>query len=397
MPTRAVAANALASVVAAWLALGCVVSTPAAAADAADLVITPQQRSAAEQVAKAGVPLSELASDAPDSHTVKSGDTLWDIAKLFLKSPWRWPELWGMNLQQIRNPHLIYPGQVLVLIKSGGSARLAIASPLSGSAEAAMVAGIPTVKVSPRVRSSLIPSAAIAAIPLKVIAPFLNEATVFNSDELANAARVVATQEGRMLLSQGEIAYVRGTLMGSGDYRMFREAKPLRDPVTKELLGYEAHFVGSAEFVEAGFEPEDKKAAVVPITMRVTSVREEAGVGDRLAAVGGNDFSAFVPHAPETASGLIASIYGDAINAGQNQIVALNRGRRDGMERGHVLALWRDGAAAVDGTGLKKVALKLPDERIGLLYVFRVFDRVSYALIVSAVDPVKLGDRFSQP
>jgi hypothetical protein len=200
-----------------------------------------------------------------------------------------------------------------------------------------------------------------------------------------------------MLLSQGEIAYVRGTLMGSGDYRMFREARPLRDPVTKELLGYEAHFVGSAEFVEAGFEPEDKNAAVVPITMRVTSVREEAGVGDRLAAVGGSDFSAFVPHAPETASGLIASIYGDAINAGQNQIVALNRGLRDGIERGHVLALWRDGAAAVDDTGPKKVAMKLPDERIGLLYVFRVFDRVSYALIVSAVDPVKLGDRFSQP
>jgi hypothetical protein len=369
---------------------------PAPTALAADRVVTPQQRGTAEETARTGIALAELAPDAPDSHLVKPGDTLWDISRLFLKSPWRWPELWGMNLQEIRNPHLIYPGQMLLLVKSGNSARLALGNAVGGGADGAGAVG-DTIKVSPRVRASTLAAAAIAAIPLKVITPFLNEATVFNEDDLARAPRIVATQEGRMMVSQGETAYVRGVQGDVGDYRLFRQTKPLRDPVTGEILGYEARFVGAAEIIKAGVEPEDRKLPVVPATMRMTSVREEAGVGDRLALASGNDFSAFMPHAPTAAAGLILSVYGDAITAGQNQIVGLNRGLRDGLERGHVLALWRDGALRVDSTDGRRTKMKLPDERIGLLYVFRVFDRVSYALIVSAVDPVKKGDRFTQP
>jgi hypothetical protein len=373
------------------------VAGPSANVLAADRVVTPQQRGTAEETARTGIPLAELAPDAPDSHLVKAGDTLWDISRLFLKSPWRWPELWGMNLQDIRNPHLIYPGQMLLLVKSGNSARLALGNPVGGGSADTPGAVGDTIKVSPRVRATTLAAAAIAAIPLKVITPFLNEATVFNDDELARAPRIVATQEGRMMVSQGETAYVRGIQGDVGDYRLFRQTKPLRDPVSGEILGYEARFVGAAEIIKGGVEPEDKKQPVVPATMRMTSVREEAGVGDRLALASGNDFSAFMPHAPTAAAGLILSVYGDAITAGQNQIVGLNRGRRDGLERGHVLALWRDGAPRVDSTDGKRTKMKLPDERIGLLYVFRVFDRVSYALIVTAVDPVKTGDRFSQP
>jgi hypothetical protein len=363
----------------------------AAAAQAATYPITGEQRSTAQQVAQAGVPLSELAPDAPDSHTVKSGDTLWDISRLFLRSPWRWPELWGMNLDQIRNPHLIYPGQMLYLDKTGGRARLRLAQSVGGTGD--------TVKLSPRVRSDAYDGGAIAAVPMHLIAPFLNEAVVFNSNELAPAPRIVAAQEGRVMMSRGDTAYVRGDLAGLRDWRVFREARPLLDPVTRELLGFEARYVGTAEYVREGeTRTTNGKAEIVPASFRLTSIREEVGVGDRLAPMPPRDFSTYAPHSPaQPVDGRIVSIYGDALTAGQNQIVVLNRGSGDGMERGHVLALWRDGSPAIDRTEGRAVAIKLPDERHGLLFVFRVFERVSYALVLQVQEPVKPGDRFTQP
>lgn len=355
--------------------------------------ITPQQRSTAQQVAQAGVPLSELADNAPDSYTVKRGDTLWDISKLFLKSPWRWPELWGMNLDQIRNPHLIFPGQQLFLDKTGGRARLRVGQPGDS-----VPAG--TVKLTPRVRASGMDGDAIPAIPLHLIEPFLNEAIIFEGNELASAPRIVATQEGRVLLSRGDTAYVRGELAGNTAFRIFREAKPLRDPGTKEILGYEAVYVGATEAVRPGETRtgKDGKPEIIPATFLVTSIRQEANVGDRLAPVPPREFANYVPHAPSAPiAGQIASLYGDALTAGQNQIVALNRGARDGVERGHVLALWRDGQNVIDKTDPSRPTIKLPDERHGMLFVFRVFDRMSYALILTVKEPVKPGDRFTQP
>ena len=343
-------------------------------------------------MAQNGVPLSALADNAPASHTVQRGDTLWAISSLFLKSPWRWPELWGMNLQDIRNPHLIYPGQVLQLVKDGDRARLQLAR---GGA-----AGQPpsnTVMLSPRVRSQLLDNGAIASIPLQLIAPFLNEAVVLSQDELAGAPRVVATQEGRVMISRGETAYVRGDLRGARSFTLFRQSKPLRDPSTNELLGFEAGYIGTADFVRAeGTSPAG--GLPVPATFVMTSARQEAGVGDRLAPVPARDYSAYVPHPPAAPmAGQVVSIYGEALTAGQNQIVTINRGTRDGVERGHVLALWSAGARAVDSTGPKAQPIQLPDERTGLLFVFRVFERVSYALILSANDPIRPGDRFTQP
>ncbi|HSQ72644.1 MAG TPA: peptidoglycan-binding protein, partial [Rubrivivax sp.] len=299
---------------------------------------------------------------------------------------------WGMNLEQIRNPHLIYPGQVLVLEKIDGRARLRVAQ---GAGE------VPTntVRLSPRVRSELLDSGAIAAIPLHLIGPFLSEAVVFENNELDTAPRIVATQEGRVMVSRGETAYVRGDLGGARDFRLFRELRPMVDPVTREVLGHEGRFVGTAEFVRAGDTlagADGKNVLVVPDTFTITSTRLEAGVGDRLSPVPQQEIVAYMPH-PGAVEGHIVSVYGDGLLAGQNQVVALNKGARDGMERGHVLALWRAGAAAVDTTSAERVAMKLPDERQGLLFVFRVFDRVSYALIVTATKPVSAGDRFTQP
>ena len=355
--------------------------------------ITPQMRSTAQQVAQAGVPLSELAPNAPESHTVQRGDTLWDISAMFLKSPWRWPELWGMNLDQIRNPHLIFPGQVLVLVKVGDRAMLRVAQAGSGAPTG-------TVKLSPRVRPQLLDNGAIAAIPLNLIGPFLNEAVVFDSNELEVAPRIVATQEGRVMVSRGETAYVRGDLAGAKDFRLFRELRPLQDPVTKEVLGYEGRFVGTAEVVrpEEPGTSADGKPVLVPATFTISSTRLEAGVGDRLSPVPQRDFTAYAPHAPaQPVDGRIISVYGDGLLAGQNQIVSINKGRADGLERGHVLALWRAGRPGVDKTSGDKAVLQLPDERHGLLFVFRTFERVSYALIVQVKDPVQSGDRFTQP
>lgn len=378
---------ALTRLSACWLMAG--LSMAAATAHAVNYPVTPNQRNTAQQVAQAGVPLSELAPNAPDSHIVKRGDTLWDISKLFLKSPWRWPELWGMNMEQIRNPHLIYPGQVLVLERIGDRARLRIGEPVSDSG-----------RLSPRVRGTDLGRNPIASIPFNLIEPFLNEAVIFEQNELETAPRIVAAQEGRVMLGRGETAYVRGNLGADTAYRVFREPRPLLDPTTKELLGFEAAYVGTADYIRAGETRTgpDGKAEVVPATFRISTLRMEAGVGDRLAPVPAREFTNYAPHPPANPiGGQIVSIYGEGLNAGQNQIVALNKGERDGIERGHVLALWRDGARVVDNTDSRRPVIKLPDERHGYLFVFRVFNRMSYALILNVQEPVQAGDRFTQP
>jgi hypothetical protein len=373
------------------LGLGVMTASVSHAQTAPNYPITAQQKSTANKAAEAGVPLSELSPNAPDSYTVKRGDTLWGISGLFLKSPWRWPELWGMNLQQIRNPHLIFPGQILYLDTSSGRARLRVGTPVGMNG---------TVKLSPRVREGSLDDA-ISTVPVHLLESFFNEAVVFeNGEELLKAPRIVATQEGRVVVSRGETAYIRGDTAGRKEFRLFREPKPLRDPTTKEVLGYEASYVGAAEVSREGLEGNgaDGQPVVVPGTVTITSTRQESMVGDRLAPVVVRDFDAAVPHAPANpVQGEVVAMYGDNLTGGQNQVISINKGARDNMERGTVLALWRAGEVIKDTTDPDKRMIKLPDERHGLLYVFRVFDKVSYALILTVKDPVKPGDRFTQP
>jgi len=372
-------------------ALACAFAVPA---NATPYPVTDTQRATAERVAQAGVPLDELAPDAPDSHTVKRGDTLWAISTIFLKSPWRWPELWGMNKQQIANPHLIYPGQTLYLVKRDGRATLQM-SP--GGDDAGQPDG--SIKLSPKVRSTQLADNPVAAIPQHLIEPFLNEAIVLDSDELAAAPRIVAAQEGRVMLSQGESAYVRGIKEPMDSYRVFRNAKPLRDFETKEVLGYESVYLGAANLLRpAGESVSQGTKMEVPATVSIRQMRQEISVGDRLAPMPTRSYTSYVPHAPsKPISGRIMSVYGDAITAGQNQIVALNRGMDDGLERGHVLSLWRAGRVIKDRTDERNDSVQLPDEAHGVLFVFQTFKRVSYALIISVKEPVTSGDRFSEP
>ena len=354
--------------------------------------ITPAQRSTAQQVASKGVPLSELTENAPDTYTVKRGDTLWHISGMFLKSPWRWPELWGMNLEQIHNPHLIYPGQLLVLEKIDGMARLKLGSTVGGPGD--------TVKLSPSIRSESSESAAISSIPMNLIAPFLTDAMIFDANELARAPRIVAGEEGHLMLGRGNILYVGGELGNTRNWQVFREPKPLVDPDTKQVLGYEARYVGSAERKQDGeSRPGAQSGGLsVPSTFVMTSNREDAQVGDRLVPASVRDFAPFVPHPPANPiDGKIVSLYGDALSGATNQIVSLNRGARDGLERGTVLALWHEGAITHDKSVEKGPLIKLPDERIGIVFVFRVFDRMAYGLLLDTTQTTLPGDRVSQP
>ncbi|TAH13581.1 MAG: LysM peptidoglycan-binding domain-containing protein [Curvibacter sp.] len=369
--------------------------------------ISAAQKQTANEVAQKGVPLSELAPNAPDSYTIKSGDTLWDISKLFLKSPWRWPELWGMNLNDIKNPHRIYPGQVLLLERLGDKATLRVAG--SGGDGAAPE----TIRVTPRTRYESLADLALPALKSRIIEAFLAEPLVVDSAELQAAPRIVATQEDRVLLTRGDRAYARSSngspLMDDQarqqSFRLFRNATPLKDPGTGEVLGYEAQYIGKAQLIRSETTGEvlgakgQPESAVIPATIDIVSAKEEIRVGDRMLPEPARDLSTYTPRAPtQTVEARVVSVYGSAvINAGQNQVVAINQGARDGMLAGHVLAILKDGQRIVDKTDATRPLMKLPNERNGLLMVFRTFDRVSYALILETTDSVRVGDRLVNP
>lgn len=370
--------------------------------------ITQDQKAQANEVAQAGVALSDLAANAPDSYTVKKGDTLWDISGIFLKTAWRWPELWGMNLSQIRNPHLIYPGQTLYLLRKNGRALLST-SP-GGLGDSSM----DTVRLSPRVRIEGLPDVALPTLKSHLIEPFLSEPVIVDENGLKAAPRIVAAQENRVLLTRGDRAYARGqgaaTLIDDLQkkqqlFRVFRNATPLKDPVTAEVLGYEAQYVGKALLVrgESTQESTDKEGKprtdIIPATIDIVSAKEEMRVGDRMLPEPPPQLLNYVPRVPDfQADGRIVSVYGSAVvNAAQNQVVVINRGTRDGMQSGHVLAILKDGQRLIDKTDEARPMVKLPDERNGLLMVFRTFDKLSYALILEITDGVKVGDRLTNP
>ena len=393
------------------LALG--VLAAACGVQAQNLPITANQKATANQVAQTGVPLSDLAPNAPDSYIVKSGDTLWAISGLFLKTPWRWPELWGMNLQDIKNPHRIYPGQQLVLDKTDGRATLR-------TRQASANDGPPTdaVRVSPRTRFESLADASIPALSSSAIEPFLAEAMIVDAATFAVAPRIVAAQEGRVLLSRGDRAYARGEYSGKTvgkplsdakgeplNYRVFRNATPLKDPTSGAILGYEAQFVGKAELVRGEsiqqvLNKDGKTTSeTVPATIDIVFAKEEMRVGDRLVAETARTSQSYVPRAPATpVVGQIVSVYGSAVRfASENQVVVINKGSKDGMEPGYVMAILKDGERLTDRTDSARTQIKLPNERNGLLMVFRTFENLSYALVLQITDGVKVGDRIVNP
>jgi len=373
-------------------------------AQAQNYPISSGQRATAQQVYERGVPLEELAPNAPDTYTVKRGDTLWGISGMYLKRPWRWPELWGMNLKTIPNPHLIFPGQTLYLIKEGGYARLST-SRLNEPE---------TVRVSPRTRSDSLADSALPTLKQHLIEPFLVEPIVVDEQVLLRAPRVIATTDERVLMAAGDRAYVRGDaaspmLAEAGEpryYRVFRNAVALKDPVTAEVLGYEAQYLGKAELVRGeSFEeiPNGKggyTAEYIPATVDLSATKEEVRAGDRLLPAPARLFLSYTPRAPEVeVDARVVSIYGSSAvaYAGQNQVVAINMGSQDGLEPGHVLGLLTKGDRIKDMTDSNKAMVKLPSEVNGTAMVFRTFERVSYVLLLEIRNGVRVGDRLVNP
>jgi hypothetical protein len=347
---------------------------------------------------------------------VVPGDTLWGISQRYTDSPWRWPELWNMNREQIRNPHLIYPGYVILLDRERG--RLAIApgteappsaptptapapaptapttAPVAPSTAPATPPG-PT-RLGPRVRAESLARTEIPSIPPSVIEPYLTRPLVIEPDGLEKAPTIIATQADRVVLSAGNSAYVRGIVPSGTDetWYVYRKGPALVDPDTNRTLGYEAIYLGTAQVTRPG----------PPATIVLTSTVQEVEAGDNLVAAGRPQPINYAPRSPgKPIKGRVIGIYGGVGGvgeAGPQSVISINRGKRDGIEVGHVLALYNLGGRVRDTTKPRNAPdafIQLPDERAGLAFVFRVFDRVSYALVMHITRPVSPLDVVQTP
>jgi hypothetical protein len=345
----------------------------------------------------------QLAADAPDSYTVKRGDTLWDIAKTFLNQPWYWPELWYLN-PQIQNPHLIYPGDVLKLVSIDGQTRLTVASrgadaAAAGSNDRVVSGGV--VRLSPQVRTENMGNA-INTISYKDVAAFLGRPSVISPEEVKSGPYLLAPRDARVIAAAGDEYYIAGLqspTMGAR-YNVMHVDSPLKDPETGDVLGYHAFYVGSGPIT----------AQSTPAKMQFADTAREALAGDRVFPEQYQVNMNFQPHAPSgETTGVIFSV-NDATMAGRFSVVAVNRGAKAGLEAGHVLAIYRVGRTVKDRyadglsanpmntpSGFLKSDVKLPDERIGTAMVFKTYERMSYALVMDASEPVNIGDRIANP
>lgn len=319
-----------------------------------------------------------LAPDAPDSYTVVRGDTLWGISGRFLQEPWRWPEVWRLNRDEIRNPHLIYPGQVVLLDRSG---------PWLSVGRRVGDGGTRDGRLQPKVHSEPI-AEALPSIPLQIIEPFLNRPLVVDQPRLGGSATIVATETSRVLTGTGDTVFAKNIGDDADIWHIYRPARALEDPQTREAIAWEAAYLGTARVTERG----------EPTTLEIVSAVEEIGTGDLMMPSEPPSVFSYAPHAPDfEVEGRILSIYRGVSETGRLNVVALNVGEQDGLERGHVLALHRNrGVAEYRGEDGKE-SFRLPEKRYGVAFVFRVFERVSYALVMESDGPVTIGDTLRKP
>lgn len=327
----------------------------------------------------------------PETYIVQEGDTLWDISTVFLRDPWLWPEIWYKN-PQVQNPHLIFPGDVLAIIYIGGQKRIQITRRgEDGQALASGSAGMKIIKLSPRVRSQSI-DASIPSIPIDSIRQFLQRPLIIDEDELAKSAYVISSQDSHLINSINDKLYVRklDTSSGNGRYQIFRPNRALNDPDTGELLGYEAIFVGDTKLLLGGD----------PASVMVTSSVREILRNDRILPIDNTNFERdFFPRPPSTnVSGKIISLLDAISQLGQYQTIAINLGVRDGIETGNVLNIKRPGDVIPDKEEEDPAfRIKLPDEKVGTAMIIRSFEKMSYALVMTADRPVSIKDYVESP
>ena len=333
----------------------------------------------------------EIRENAPDRHVVVKGDTLWDISAKFFKDPWKWQQIWGLNKDTIKDPHWIYPGDVVMLDRTTGTLRIGEAPQ---SVAASITAPPPPsdsniVKLSPRIREVPSDRNSIPVIPLSAIAPFLSKPLVIDEIDPAVTPTLAATYEQREILGSEDIAYVKNLPTDKGtQWQIYRPGKTFVDPETDEQLGYEAIYLGDAVVEKFG-----------PLSeVRITRSVAEISKGDHFAQSAETFPKNYEPRAPDTQIvAKVISIYGGMEQAAQNTVVTINKGKRDGLESGHVLALYQKGEVLKGGRIFKRNDTVLPDVRYGLLFVFRTFHKVSYALVLQTRLPVQLLDTAQTP
>ena len=333
-----------------------------------------------------------LAPGAPDNYVVKRGDTLWGIAKVFLRDPWYWPEIWQVN-PQIKNPHLIYPGDSLRLVYVNGQPKVVLQR-----GEIQFEQGTDALVV-PRVRSEPY-EGAVTTIPYEAVAAFMSKPTVLSPEQIKGAPYVLATRDLHLIMSDGDTVYARGFTQPAEigmHYNMVRVGDALRDPEDNRVLGYDGVYLGTGHVTRQGD----------PVTLAMTESARETEAGDKLIAGGVDVPLDFIPSPPKVkVNGVIISVSDGVEIIGQYQVVVINRGARDGLVPGNVLGIYDTGPAVEDNyqrgflnsmshLGEKKV--KLPSERTGTFMVFKTFDSLSYGLVMEATNVIRVMDKVENP
>jgi hypothetical protein len=341
----------------------------------------------AAPAAETGTAPIVLQDNVPARYTVVKGDTLWGISGRFLKNPWKWPDVWGVNKDEIRNPHLIYPGDVIILDLTGNTPRLRLEGMADGGASRWYGWELQSSRLSPQMRGSPINALPIPTISARSIEPFLVRPLVVDPSQVARAPVIVANTDKRVVVSAGDTAYVTGLDAQKGPrWQVYRQGRVFQDPDSKEVLGFEAVYLGDADVTGFGEVS----------TIQIARAHQEIATGDRLALAPPMQNSAYIPRAPERSirGRVIAGADNSVVEMGTFAVIIMNRGARDGLEVGHVLGLYRsEGAIPLGDSRL----VQLPEQRYGLALVFRVFEKMSYGLVMTSRRPVNVMDTISNP
>ena len=347
-------------------------------------------------------PSSVLAPNYPERHVVVKGDTLWDISKRFLNDPWLWPSVWHIN-PSIRNPHLIYPGDIIVMYVVDGKPYITLdgqAGVVPAYAAASkkpkmtepVKPGLKVVKLSPSSRVSGIHKA-ISTIPMSAIRPFLDRPRVVTEDQLDDAPYIVSSYEEHLVSGTGNRVYALNIDKPLSGYNIVRPGIEYVDPESGDVLGYEAIYLADARLVKVGKDEDE------PATLKVTKALREVLNNDVLIPHEEyEEMFQFTPRAPEAeVKGQIMAVFNGVSQIGQYMVVVLNRGEKDGLAPGHVLAVMRKGAEVNDSRSFLFSSVDLPDERAGIMMVFKTYKELSYAIIMKANRAMHINDRFENP
>lgn len=318
----------------------------------------------------------ELNDDVPETYIVKKGDTLWGISGMYLQKPWLWPQLWDSN-PQIDNPHLIYPGDELYLVWIDGQPRLRLRRGRD-------------VKLGPNMRVEPL-DLAIPVIPLDEIGPWLRWSRIVEDAEINDSAYVVAGAQTHLLSAPGDRIFGRGTFPdGERAFGIFRPGETYHDPLTEELLGYEAMDIGNATLLSSNKDEVTE--------LEITRITKEVRITDRLLPMVERVLDAtFHPRAPEEeiVDGFMIAVPGGVTQIGTMDIVVINKGKRDGVQSGDVLAIYKSGEMVFDK--MQQDNVQLPDVRSGLAMVFEAFDKASYAIVLKSSQALSVMDKVKNP